>query len=230
MARERTPPGPWARRLLMAALVGLVPVACNGEDPEAMPEMDPEEEMPLPEELEDPPEPPESPDADELSEHELTVNEVERWANVQERVADAFEEDPDLPVRVRETVQALAEGQQGGVLSLDEQAEVVEGEEAYLSAVEAEGMTAREFARTAMVFSGAYFFYEVEEAGEPRELYEHEFPWVTDQQVDFIRDNQQELEPLVERYLEATQRMEGADPEAIPPDPDAGEPPPPQQE
>lgn len=226
MVRERTPKGRVLPRILAVAMVGLIPVACNDDPPEDAPEMDPQEEMELPDELQEAPEPPQSPDAEELSQHELTVEEIERWANVQEQVAEAFEDDPELPARIRETVQGM-DPAEGGILSLDEQAEVVESEDAYRAAVEGEGMTPREFARTAMVFSGAYTLYEVEQAGEPREVYEQEFPWVADHQVEFVRENHETLEPLLQRYLEATQRMEGADPEAAPPaDP---EPQPPQE-
>lgn len=234
MVRERAELRRWAPRLLAVLLAGLIPLGCNDEpaedapDSEADPgaEMDPEGEMELPEELQDPPEPPESPDADELAAHDLSVGEVERWVRVQERVADAFEEDPELPGRVQDKVEEMGPGA-GGILSLDEQAEVVESEEAYVEAVQAEGMEPREFARTAMVFSGAYYLYEVEEAGEPREMYEQEFPWVTDEHVAFVRENEEELEPLLQRYMEATQRMQGADPEAAPPEGDPGDPEPP---
>lgn len=230
MGGDRTHPGHPGIRVLAVAMGGLVLAACNGDAPEDVPELDPEmdpqEEMELPEEFDEAPEPPEVPDADELAEHELTVDEVERWARVQERVADASEDDPELPDRIRETVGGMDVGE-GGILSLDAQAEVVESEEAYVAAVEAEGMTPREFARTAMVFSGAYTLFEVEEAGEPRELYEQDFPWVADHQVEFVRENQEALEPHLQRYLDATERMEqpGAG-EAQPPE----DPPPPNED
>jgi hypothetical protein len=143
--------------------------------------------------MDDPYEPP-SADVQAVQQHALTVEEVRRYGRAFENVHEVVTTDPDA-----QRLQGLLEAEVADAQTIAQAQQILNEHPRLREAIERAGISTEDYVLTASALYGAYSYVIMREQGVPEPFRPD---YVTDAHIQFIVDNRQEVERVIERIAE----------------------------